>query len=135
MSQSAVVRIFATSQDPDHDCPWQARTPHNGTGSGVVIGDGQILTGAHVVANATFLQVQKISDPNKAIATGDPMDKAGAYAIQHDGFDPVARRQSWQLVERLEAQHRVGADRPSQPTRENALCCTCVIQLWSVRSI
>ncbi|MBT8494911.1 MAG: trypsin-like peptidase domain-containing protein [Deltaproteobacteria bacterium] len=69
MSQSAVVRIFATSQDPDHDCPWQARTPHNGTGSGVVIGDGQILTGAHVVANATFLQVQKISDPDKAIAT------------------------------------------------------------------
>ena len=25
------------------------------------------------------------------IATGDPMDKAGAYAVQHDGFDPVAR--------------------------------------------
>jgi len=25
------------------------------------------------------------------IATGDPMDKAGAYAIQHPVFDPVAR--------------------------------------------
>jgi len=25
------------------------------------------------------------------IATGDPFDKAGAYAIQHDGFRPVAR--------------------------------------------
>jgi len=68
MSQSAVVRIYATSQDPDYDCPWQARTPSSGTGSGVVIGEGKVLTGAHVVANATFLQVQKISDPNKAVA-------------------------------------------------------------------
>jgi predicted house-cleaning NTP pyrophosphatase (Maf/HAM1 superfamily) len=25
------------------------------------------------------------------ITTGDPMDKAGAYAIQHPGFFPVAR--------------------------------------------
>lgn len=25
------------------------------------------------------------------VASGDPMDKAGAYAIQHEGFDPVDR--------------------------------------------
>jgi S1-C subfamily serine protease len=68
MSQSSVVRIYATSQDPDYDSPWQARTASSGTGSGVVIGPGRILTGAHVVANATFLQVQKISDPDKAVA-------------------------------------------------------------------
>jgi S1-C subfamily serine protease len=67
-SNSSVVRIFATTQDPNYDSPWQARMPSSNTGSGVVIGDGRILTGAHVVANSTFLQVQKISDPNKAIA-------------------------------------------------------------------
>lgn len=27
------------------------------------------------------------------VASGDPLDKAGAYAIQHPGFHPVARRQ------------------------------------------
>jgi S1-C subfamily serine protease len=41
----------------------------NSTGSGVLIGPNQILTGAHVVANATFLQVQQLSDPNKVIAS------------------------------------------------------------------
>lgn len=68
MTRSAVVRIYATTQDPDYDSPWQARVPSSSTGSGVVIGPGRVLTGAHVVANNTFLQVQKISDPNKVVA-------------------------------------------------------------------
>jgi S1-C subfamily serine protease len=68
--------VFATSQDPDFDGPWQARTPSNSTGSAVVIGPSLVLTGAHVVANATFLQVQKPSQPDKAIAR--------VRAVSHD---------------------------------------------------
>jgi S1-C subfamily serine protease len=68
MAYSAVVRIYATTQDPDHDSPWQAQVPQSSTGSGVVIGPGRVLTGAHVVANATFVQVQKISDTEKLVA-------------------------------------------------------------------
>jgi len=71
-----VIRVFATSQDPDFDGPWQARTPSNSTGSAVVIGPGLLLTGAHVVANATFLQVQKPQAPDKAIAR--------VRAVSHD---------------------------------------------------
>ena len=71
-----VIRVFATSQDPDFDGPWQARTPSNSTGSAVVIGPGLLLTGAHVIANATFLQVQKPSHPDKAIAR--------VRAVSHD---------------------------------------------------
>ncbi len=67
MAYPEVVRVFATTQDPDHDSPWQTRSPTSSTGSGVVIAGGAILTGAHVVANATFLQVQKPSHPDKAI--------------------------------------------------------------------
>jgi S1-C subfamily serine protease len=68
MSYPQVVRIFATTQEPDYDCPWQARTPSSSTGSGVIIGHSEILTGAHVVANATFLRVQKLSAPDKVVA-------------------------------------------------------------------
>ena len=68
--------MFATSQDPDFDGPWQARTPSNSTGSAVVIGNRLLLTGAHVVANATFLQIQKVSHPDKAIAR--------VKAVSHD---------------------------------------------------
>jgi S1-C subfamily serine protease len=71
-----VIRVFATTQDPDYDGPWQARTPSNSTGSAVVIGPGLMLTGAHVVANATFLQVQKLSHPDKATAR--------VRAVSHD---------------------------------------------------
>ena len=76
MAYPEVIRVFATSQDPDFDGPWQARTPSNSTGSAVVIGKGLLLTGAHVVANATFLQVQKPSQPDKAIAR--------VRAVSHD---------------------------------------------------
>jgi len=76
MAYPEVVRVYATTQDPDYDGPWQARTPSSSTGSGVVIGRGEILTGAHVVANATFLQVQKPSQPDKAVAR--------VKAVSHD---------------------------------------------------
>ena len=69
MPHSAVVRIYATQQEPDYDSPWQARSPASSTGSGVIIKPGQILTSAHVVADATFIQVQRISAPNKVMAT------------------------------------------------------------------
>jgi S1-C subfamily serine protease len=42
----------------------------------VVIAPGEILTGAHVIANATFLQVQKPSHPDKAVAR--------VKAVSHD---------------------------------------------------
>ncbi len=72
----SVVRIFATTQSPAYDCPWQSDAPDSCTGSGVVISPGRVLTGAHIVADATFLQVQKVSEPDKM--------EARVVAINHD---------------------------------------------------
>ena len=68
MEHQSVVRIYATAQSPDYQVPWQTQPPESSTGSGGVIAPGRVLTGAHVVADATFLQVQKVSDPNKMVA-------------------------------------------------------------------
>jgi len=76
VSYPQVVRVFCTNQVPDYESPWQSLAPRSCTGSGVVVGPGRILTGAHVVANATFLQVQKQSVTAKAVAH--------VQAISHD---------------------------------------------------
>lgn len=93
MAYPEVVRVFATTQDPDFDAPWQARTPSSSTGSGVVIGPGEILTGAHVIANGTFIQIQKPSHPDKAIArvkaVSHDCDLALLAVEPHDFLDDV----------------------------------------------
>ena len=76
MSYPQVVRVYCTYQDPDYESPWQSLAPRGSTGSGVIIGKNRVLTGAHVVANSTFLQVQKPSDPDKVVAK--------ILAISHD---------------------------------------------------
>ena len=65
---SSVVRVLAPTHAPDFNNPWQSLSAESTTGSGVVVGPGRILTGAHVVANATFLQIQRVSDPDKVVA-------------------------------------------------------------------
>lgn len=68
MTPQQVVRVLATVQRPDYDCPWQMQSPTSSTGSGVVIGPGRILTGGHVVADATFVQVQTATHPRRYVA-------------------------------------------------------------------
>ena len=59
--------------------------------SGVIIIDRN--DAEHAIVNTTDVEMRQYSDNEIAayIETGDPMDKAGAYAIQHPDFRPVAR--------------------------------------------
>lgn len=62
------------------------------TGVAVVGEDGS----EHAVVETTRVLMRRYSDTEIAayVASGDPMDKAAAYAVQHRGFHPVARLQA-----------------------------------------
>ena len=49
------------------------------------------ITGQETIVNSTDVVMRPYTDAEIAayVATGDPMDKAGAYAIQHPVFAPV----------------------------------------------
>src|SRR2546421_10485340 len=63
--QKSLVRITATSVDPDYKAPWNAGSLQRGVGAGFVINGNRIMTNAHVVANNRYITVERDGDPNK----------------------------------------------------------------------
>ena len=67
--QKSLVRITATSVEPDYRAPWNAGALQRGVGAGFVISGNRIMTNAHVVANSRYVTVERDGDPNKYPAT------------------------------------------------------------------
>jgi len=65
--KSAIVKIYSSSKEPNYKKPWVSTTSRS-SGSGAVINNNLILTNAHVVANSTFLEVQKYNSAKRYIA-------------------------------------------------------------------
>jgi len=63
--QDSVIKIYTTQAEPDYFTPWRLLTPRQSSGSGSVIAGNRILTNAHVVANASYVQAQKHNDPQR----------------------------------------------------------------------
>src|SRR5690606_37167726 len=61
--ESSIIKIYTTSAAPDYFTPWPLMNPSQSSGSGAVISGNRILTNTHVVANASYVQVQKHNDP------------------------------------------------------------------------
>lgn len=59
----SLVRIEATSQEPNYKAPWSPGEVSSGVGAGFIVQGDRILTNAHVVSNASFLTVNKEGDP------------------------------------------------------------------------
>ncbi|MEQ8409695.1 MAG: serine protease [Gammaproteobacteria bacterium] len=66
--QDSVIKIYTTQAEPDYFTPWRLLTPRQSSGSGAVISGNRILTNAHVVANASYVQAQKHNDPRRYLA-------------------------------------------------------------------
>lgn len=59
----SLVRIQATSQEPNYRAPWSGGEVASGVGAGFIITGNRIMTNAHVVSNSRFLAVSKEGDP------------------------------------------------------------------------
>jgi len=67
--RQAVVKIYVTIQQEDFRQPWQSSPPMSGTGSGFIIKGKRLMTNAHVVSDARFIEVQRDGDTRKYPAT------------------------------------------------------------------
>src|SRR6056300_1521265 len=66
--EDSIIKIYTTQAAPDYFTPWRLLTPRQSSGSGSVIDGNRILTNAHVVANASYIQAQKHNDPKRYLA-------------------------------------------------------------------
>jgi len=67
--RQSVVKIYVTIQREDYAQPWQAAPPQSASGSGFIVSGRRILSNAHVVSDARFIEVQREGDPRKYEAT------------------------------------------------------------------
>lgn len=66
----------------------RAHTAHSGV---AVVEKGSGRAAIHLSLTTVWMRDYSDAEIDAYVATGDPLDKAGAYAIQHAGFRPVDR--------------------------------------------
>ncbi|BAF71271.1 S1C family serine protease [Sulfurovum sp. NBC37-1] len=67
IAKQAIVKIYTTFKAPNYQEPWNSSMA-SATGSGAIIEDKRILTNAHVVANHTFIEVERYGERKRYIA-------------------------------------------------------------------
>jgi len=74
VTKQAIVKIYTVAKIPNYQAPWSS-SMRSSTGSGAIIDGEYILTNAHVVANQSFLEVQRYGQRKRYIAK--------VYAVSH----------------------------------------------------
>ena len=63
--RASVVKITVSTQGGNYSQPWQGQRVSGGSGSGFIIKGKRILTNAHLIADAKFIQVQREGDAER----------------------------------------------------------------------
>ncbi|MEA3418451.1 MAG: trypsin-like peptidase domain-containing protein [Campylobacterota bacterium] len=66
-AKQAIVKIYTVSKIPNYLEPWSSSVRRS-SGSGAIISGNRILTNAHVVANETFIEVQRYGERKRYLA-------------------------------------------------------------------
>ena len=89
----AVLKIYSTQLTSDYGTPWKAGSSRSVSGSGFVIPGHRILTNAHVVSDATFIQVRRYGEservPARVLYVSDEADLALLTVDEPGFFDQV----------------------------------------------
>lgn len=60
--RSSVFKIIVVSNEPSMSEPWKRRPSSASSGTGFYIGNGRIMTNAHVVSNASYISILRDGD-------------------------------------------------------------------------
>ena len=66
-TKQAIVKIYTVAKIPNYVEPWSSSIRRS-SGSGAIISGNRILTNAHVVANNTFIEVQRYGERKRYLA-------------------------------------------------------------------
>jgi len=92
--KDSVVKIFVTSTPPSYYTPWENQGIEQASGSGVVISEKRILTNAHVVADASYIEVLLFGEAKryeaKVMAVSHEADLALLEVLDNEFFDGIS---------------------------------------------
>ena len=78
---TSVVRVNATRQGYNFYQPWQKHTPNSRRGLGAVLHDNTVLVTGEMVANATYIELEKTDSGQKATAKVVAVDYEANIAL------------------------------------------------------
>jgi S1-C subfamily serine protease len=79
--RGSTIKIFTVLRKPDHYQPWDLRYQENSGGSGCILKNGRILTAAHVVTDAIYVQVLRPGDVTRYHAEVETIDHESELAL------------------------------------------------------